>query len=243
MSGTSKKRKAEDPPSGGAAPKRQSTRVSRPPKDKWVQSLGEKKAEGPKYSKESDADAGSREVTAKLTPASLTGMGTDADPNLPKGIKKARAEPGWDAKYHFKAGHMLNADLGGDGKNPANMTILTSSANTAMTKYDNKLKQAVEALEKAYEAFYDAKASEDKIKEMYIEVKISASSDKWGKTPPHSYIAKKIDISAEFKGKHGTTKTDYKCDDPDKAASDIAKCLSKVDGLVKQANGTVDNTP
>lgn len=154
----------------------------------------------PCYTWERNRNAGGKKSTAILGPNSLSGMGTDANSKLPSGIEKAR---GKYKQCFFKAGHLLNADFGGDGKDGRNLTILTATANTFMTSFDNNIKKAVEKLEKLYESVVNNLFSNEynlaKLK-YGIQVTIEVSEEKWGAQIPDSYIAKSVKCKAEITG-------------------------------------------
>lgn len=91
---------------------------------------------------------------------------------------------------YFKAGHLLNADLGGDGKDPGNMTILTARANSQMTAFDNNVKYVLAVLHNLYKEMHQ---QEDVSTWTYgIEVKISVSAEKWGMAYPDNCIAQSL---------------------------------------------------
>ncbi|MDJ0530389.1 MAG: hypothetical protein PX634_34735 [Microcystis sp. M53600_WE12] len=97
----------------------------------------------------------------------------------------------------------MNADFGGDGKDGRNLTILTATANTFMTSFDNNIKKAVEKLEKLYESVVNNLFSNEynlaKLK-YGIQVTIEVSEEKWGAQIPDSYIAKSVKCKAEITG-------------------------------------------
>ena len=186
------KRPATDEP-------RKSKRAKRPPKETWFNEM-DRYFSDPKYTGvPGNPDAGGKNSTVELGPTGLVEMGTDANPNLPKAIKDARTK--YPGKY-FKAGHLLNADLGGDGQNAKNLTILTASANTSQQGFDNPVKRAVSQLYKLYSAIYDdpSKPSIDGIK-CGIKVEVSVSDEKWHATDsPDNSIAESISFKATLTG-------------------------------------------
>ncbi|WP_028608950.1 hypothetical protein [Paenibacillus harenae] len=192
----------------------------------------------PLYTKESaHRDAGGKKTTAKLGPNSLKGMGTDANSSLPKAIVRARQDY---PDSHFKAGHLLNADFFGDGKTSANLTILTSSANTSMTAFDNPIKNAVMTLKKLYEGLSSALVDISSIN-YGIDVSIKVSDEKWGKKYPDNCIAKSVSCRAVLSGNHNLGSYDLS-----ETQIDIFKGMIKqIEAFVKQANdaGDIDNTP
>jgi hypothetical protein len=153
--------------------------------------------DGPHYRIDANwhSHAGGSHSSAILGPNSLRGMGTDAKSNLPKAIGKARKVYPLD---FFKAGHLLNADFYGDGKDSKNLTILNAVANTRMQSFDNRIKEAVQGLA----ALYTTLAREVKIDispirfGVFIDVKVA--SEKWGDNYPDNCIAKKLSCSASI---------------------------------------------
>jgi hypothetical protein len=103
--------------------------------------------EGPTYVAADDPRAGGKHSSVVLGPDGLSEMGSDANSNLPSAITAVRKR--YPAST-FYAGHVLNADLGGNGQNAANMTVLISTANSANKNFDNRIKEAVNSLDKAY---------------------------------------------------------------------------------------------
>lgn len=122
--------------------------------------------------------------------------GTDADSNLPSGIKKAREKY---PECSFKAGHLLNAILGGVGTHPQNLTILTAKANSSMRAFDNNIIYATSELKKLYEFLADKNIKISDVK-YGIKVEVKVGDDKWGEKIPDSYIAKEITCTAAISG-------------------------------------------
>ncbi len=135
--------------------------------------------------------AGSRFVLARLGPDLFMPRANDANARLPSAIRAARAKY---PKCHFKAGHMLNCNLGGNGKNPKNLTILRGTANTSMTKHDNAIARACQHLRSLYEALHTARVDAAALS-CCISVRIAVSKVKWGKEAPDSHIATRVTIS------------------------------------------------
>ncbi len=86
--------------------------------------------------------------------------GTDAMAIYPDAITDVRKDLD-DSKYHWKSGHVINADFGGSGIGNTNMTCLTSSANTQQTAFDNNVKKARSALHKVYSTIREAGGQQD----------------------------------------------------------------------------------
>lgn len=150
--------------------------------------------EAPSYSAQADKKAGGKHSTATLTPAGLTGMGTDAESDLPRGIEEARnTYP--DA--HFKAGHLLNADFGGAGDDYKNMTILTAKANVAHQTFDNAVKYALEQLGTAEDAFRIVLGDQDTASlGLGVSVSVEVTGKPWGKKAPEKYIFDELTCTA-----------------------------------------------
>lgn len=89
--------------------------------------------------------------------------GTDALANVPDAlvdIKKVFVNE------KFISGHVLNAEFGGDGADPANQTVLTSGANS-QHHFDEHVKSAWTFMTKAWEEMY--KFTEDSAGRTYME--------------------------------------------------------------------------
>lgn len=123
-------------------------------------------------------------------------MGTDADPSLPRAIAGARkAYP----KLAFKAGHLLNADFGGAGSDPANLTILTAAGNSAHRGFDNPVKAALAALGNAYRAMWnDGIKIEDE--QTGIAVRVAVTGNAWGPSGIDRYIFDELTCTASPTG-------------------------------------------
>ena len=177
--------------------------------------------------------AGSKLVTAHLGPDSFSPRANDANARLPPGIRAARAKY---PKCSFKAGHMLNCNLGGNGKDSRNLTILRASANTAMTKRDNALARACQHLRKMYEALHAARADAAQLS-CCIAVRISVGKTKWGDAPPDSYITQRVKIVAGLLREPDLAKLI-----PDaRQLADAQGALRRVQTEVGKANGVVNN--
>lgn len=161
------------------------------PFDTWLAAI-ERRVRSVNYQGEQVKAAGSRFVQARLGPDSFVARKNDANARLPSGIRAARKKY---PKCYFKAGHMLNCNLGGNGKNAKNLTILRSTANTSMTKHDNALGRACLHLRALYETLHAARADAAQLA-CCINVRVVASKAKWGKEAPDSYIARSVLIVA-----------------------------------------------
>lgn len=122
-------------------------------------------------------------------------MGSDANSSLPAAIIRARSDYG----LKFKAGHLLNAEFYGSGEDSANLTILTPSANTSMTAFDNPIKQAVADLERLYLLLSNNNIDIRDIN-YGIAVSITVSARKWGRNYPDNCIATGVTCRAAISG-------------------------------------------
>ena len=89
---------------------------------------------------------------------------------------------------------MLNCNLGGNGKNPKNLTILRSTANTSMTKHDNAIARGCENLRSLYQALHAARVDATTLS-CCISVRIVTNKAKWGTATPDSYITTRVMIT------------------------------------------------
>lgn len=182
----------------------------------------------PPYQPEtSHARAGGKHSSALLGPNSNAYEKSDADSKKPGAIIAARQRH----NHTFKAGHLLNAIFGGDGKDPKNLTILTSSANGAMRGFDENIKRAVEDLRRLYLSFHDSGIDIKPVR-YGIKVDIRVSDDKWGADYPDNCIANWVFCTA---AKQGATPRPLT---PDEQVID-----QRIDGYILAANnaGTIDN--
>lgn len=146
-----------------------------------------------KTTPETDARAGGKMVEAFLGPKSLNEMGTDANSHLPRAINKAREKY---PKCHFKSGHILNADFGGDGNDYANMTILTASANSSMQGFDNHVRNALRLLKDFHKSYQMVDINKYMTR---IKLVIKVSSAKWSTDVyPDNCIAKYVRCRAKL---------------------------------------------
>lgn len=149
--------------------------------------------QSPAYEAHSRPSAGGACSTAILGPNSLIEMGSDADSNKPPAIASARETY---PECSFKAGHLLNADFGGDGKMSKNLTILSAKGNSNHKNFDNNVKQALYHLKKLYELLSNAFVDISDI-DYGVEVKIQTSFETWGENPPDCYICDHLKCSAK----------------------------------------------
>lgn len=148
----------------------------------------------PTYTLGTSSAMGGVHSYATLGPNSYIAMGSASNPLLPSGIASART------KYPsscFKAGHLLNAEFRGSGFQAANLTILSSSGNSAHKNFDNNVKHALSYLKKAYDQLRDLYV-DILLLDFGIEVDIQVSTAKWGTTVPDSHICKFLVCTAQL---------------------------------------------
>ncbi len=141
--------------------------------------------------------------TASITIGPRIGVETntksDADSDLPHAIKDVkRRYPG----YGWVAGHVINADFGGDGTLNANMTCLTSSANGTNKAFDEPVKKARKTLHDAYSLMRQCGAQDTFFNEQEYGIKITAelSEDTWSENYPGNCISNSMQLNAEIVG-------------------------------------------
>ncbi len=124
-------------------------------------------------------------------------QGTDAAVIYPDAITDVRAELN-DAKYHWKSGHVINADFGGSGIGNKNMTCLTSSANTSQTAFDNSIKNARSALHRVYSTIREAGAQHEFFAGLGygIKLEIVLSDAAWAATYPENCVSDQMSLTA-----------------------------------------------
>jgi len=152
--------------------------------------------QSPSYTKCGDMCGGCHS-TVVLGPRAYREQNSDADPKKPTGILKAREKY---PQCSFKAGHLLNATLGGSGTDSNNLLILTASANVKCNTFDNKLKNALIHLGHIYGSL--SRFYVDIAKVNYgikVDIIVDKSSN-WGPTPPDSYIHKTMHMKAAVWG-------------------------------------------
>ncbi|HEU0048669.1 MAG TPA: hypothetical protein VFQ43_13820, partial [Nitrososphaera sp.] len=178
---------------------RRSDRIQKPPFERVMQDLGPH-FDLPSYTSESGKRAGGKVSHVVLSPSQhlAVGMGSDANSQLPNAIATARQTY---PQAYFKAGHLLNADLGGDGKDPSNLTILTATANSQMTAFDNPVKYALLGLYNLYKELHKDTTLDLSQFNYGIKVEIRVSDEKWGTNYPDNCIAQRIRCFATMEGK------------------------------------------
>jgi hypothetical protein len=151
----------------------------------------------PEYTPADNPAAGGKSATAILGAGdAYDSAASRTDSSLPSAIVAARARY---PDQNFKAGHLLNEIFGGDGKNPANLTILSAVGNANHKAFDDPLKTAVEQLNKAYVSLAKLGAN---IKEMKygIKVEIKINGTPWGPAYPENCIWTGLVCSAAVSG-------------------------------------------
>ena len=149
----------------------------------------------PRYTKCGDM-CGGKLSTAILGPLAYQEKNSDADSKLPKGILKAREKY---PQCGFKAGHLLNATLGGSGTDSNNLIILTHSANGTCNTFDNKIKSALNHLKHVYESLANSYVDITKV-DYGVKVEIVVDSATWGKEVPECHIHTGMHMKASVWG-------------------------------------------
>jgi hypothetical protein len=192
-------------------------------------------------------NAGSSYAIARLGPLSLHSRNSDANRNLPGGIAAARiAYPG----SNFKAGHMINAEFGGNGQAVNNLTILSSKGNTRMTRLDNNVKRAVQKLCKLFEEFHAARIELRRIGICRIALRVDVVGGKWGANPPDSYITNQVMVTATFENvrvaNSGQYRSNWYRDSPANAGRHMRTIEDLQDDITDycaMGSDTIDNDP
>lgn len=179
-------------------PPRKSTRIRIPNTD--VVLAGLRYVVEPTYQPAPNCNAGGSRSSAILGPSAFVSRNSDADARLPGAIDDARALYGID----FKAGHLLNAQFGGAGTDPANLAILTPTANGIHRGFDEPLKQALDALDKAYRAL--VRLNQDVRALNYgIQVVVSTTGYYWDQKYPGNCIPTGLLCSAQVVNRPDTS--------------------------------------
>ncbi|OEK00186.1 hypothetical protein BFP97_01050 [Roseivirga sp. 4D4] len=215
------KRKTPDS-SFAPAPAPKSKRTSKPPFLTAIAGLDFIKH--PTYEDSRITGAGGREAQAILGPTgSYLSVRSDANPKLPSAIVPARKKM---PKCSFKAGHLLNAQFGGDGTKRSNLTILSSKGNANHKAFDEPVKKALLKLKDAYKLLWEDNVDVKSVK-IGIDVKVVVNIDQpWPENPK---IFKSLTCAAKCTpwqdqmGKLGKHKSAFK------------KLMSEIDKLCKGA--------
>lgn len=198
----------------------------------WMAAV-ERRLYGAIYEPRNPAKAGGKCVTASLGPKSNIPRRNDAKASLPKAITAARRKY---PKCVFKAGHLLNCHPGGNGKDWRNMTILTSSANTKMTKLDNAVMRGVYYLEKIYEQFH-AMGIPAATPTLRIWLQVRISRGMWSREEePDLYIARQVSVQARRRGS-----TTYAKFGSEAQKHEVDRLVAALDATLKKGCGSVRN--
>lgn len=195
--------------------------------------------------------AGGVRVTATLGPAAYRSMNSDADRQALPAIVDAEAA----YSQGFKAGHLLNAEFGGPGNDPGNLTILTNSANSANRTFDNRIKDAVTGpLEKAYRCINDM-GLDASLQTYGIAMTIAIGNSFWSTNPAEVgyLIADTVTWSAQVVGVPTQANLEaqltaayqgQRVGNHQSLMDDLTEYIKQVQGFVDtaNANGVLDNT-
>ncbi len=183
--------------------------------------------------------------SAKVTLGPIAGwpeflQGTDAAVIYPDAITDVRDELD-DSQYHWKSGHVINADFGGSGIGNKNMTCLTSSANTSQTAFDNSIKNARSALHRVYTAIREAGKQQEFFKGLKygIQLDIVLSDAAWEVDYPGNCVSDQMNLTATIVNEPSTD--DIKSAMAGATPMTIKQALTAVEEvrtLVAKANGT-----
>lgn len=189
---------------------------------------------------------GGRKVTVVLGPAGVFSKNSNARST---GSLAALGPVRSTYDGDFVAGHLLNADFGGVGTQE-NITVLTDSANTSMNTFDNRIRQAVNALKHAYVGMNNLGIDVHDLT-YGIEVEITVGNDTWDDDHPGDLIANEVTCTASVQDEPDV---DNLLDDVypdgrgkpprfDSAVAEIKKQLQAAGSAVDQANdaGEINN--
>lgn len=130
--------------------------------------------EGPTYVYSGIHGAGGKKSEVVLGPTGAwLNAKSDADSSLPSGIRAARNRY---PQSYLKAGHLLNAQFGGDGKNANNLTILSATGNSNHKAFDEPIKRALTVLKEAFKTMWEDGINIQTI-EIGIEVIVKVNTD------------------------------------------------------------------
>jgi hypothetical protein len=227
------------------AEKRKSARTTRKPIEAII--AAKRHFAGPGYTPADNKGAGGKHSWATLGPGCTAGLGSDSQADKPGAIVRARREYNID----FISGHLLNADFDGDGKDSANLTILTSAANGSHKGFDGPVLKAVGILASAYKSLYGLGMDVDALK-YGIKVAIDTLEEVWSDDYPGTCISAGLSCSAEVVGRPTGDEilASLPADESLRVAGWAAKLIAaesimdNVEELVNQANAhrDVDNS-
>ncbi|MFI0977576.1 DUF4157 domain-containing protein [Streptomyces sp. NPDC021093] len=137
-------------------------------------------------------------TTVTLGPYGFSDRRSDADSHLPPAIDDARHQY---PNETFKAGHLINASFGGDGRDSANLTILTTRANNLMRGFDDPIKHAVGHVASIYETL-SAMYEDIRLLELGVKVTVTPAGENhtWETEGPGKYISSYIACRAKVVG-------------------------------------------
>jgi hypothetical protein len=123
-------------------------------------------------------------------------MDSDAVSTLPPAISDVRRRY---PEYGWKAGHVINANFGGDGSDFKNMTCLTASANGQQNGFDGPVARARTALHKAYSIMRECGADHTFFSEQKFGIMVTGepSDDTWDADYPGNCISNTLNLRAE----------------------------------------------
>ncbi len=158
----------------------------------------------PRYEWAHPSAAGGARSTATLGPNSYFSRNSNANPDLPRAKR--------DAEDHYRrafiSGHLLNEQLGGSGQNAANLTILTSGANSRMKSFDNPIIYAVGFIRRVYEGLSELYVPIERLEYgIRVEIEPSGSRHAWSNHSPGNCISSYIRCQASIQG--GTAVREY----------------------------------
>jgi ribosomal protein L12E/L44/L45/RPP1/RPP2 len=107
--------------------------------------------DGPTYKRSPVWGAGGCESYARIGPIELVG-GSDSKSSLPANITRLRLRA---PECNFVSGHLLNAMFGGAGDDSRNVTVLSHTGNMKCKKFDERIKEALFHLRRAYRAMWE----------------------------------------------------------------------------------------
>ncbi|MEU8192264.1 hypothetical protein AB0C10_00620 [Microbispora amethystogenes] len=151
----------------------------------------------PSYESFTENSRGGKRITVILGPGAYLESRTDAKPDPESDFANAlKAAKELYPEANFKAGHLLNHSLGGDGTKVGNLTILAHSANSSNNSYDNQIKNGVGSLDKAYQEINSLGLDIGALK-YGIRVTVTVDDSTWGDTYPDNCISTGLTLTAE----------------------------------------------
>lgn len=196
----------------------------------------------PDYTAAGHAWAGGRDSRAVLSPTATGHADSNANSSLPRAIRDARRRY---PRAGFKAGHLLNGEFGGSGQDARNLTILTTRANNAHKRFDNRVKDALRDLWSIYDLLRQRgiDVSDASRFDLGIRVQVQTTGGTWGPDYPDNCIANGLHCVAAAQGGLGLTNEEQALlSQADQQA--IRNWRIRLDGALNQANasGQIDNS-